>query len=524
MANNDMRLYAIGTYAGSTSGFDTNYLEYANSTGNGGIEFTVINDWNAADGEYYVGVINSNAHTSGYKIEEDTSERLTVGTTASFTKTNNIIDAYEFYISSAGDYVFTLENTAGDVDYGLSFFDDETEFAQQSEAMDTVNATGDGGNETLYVSITDAGYHCLVVWKNSYSDYSKSSSYNIISGMCGMPSVPSGFTPADGATGVSVDIGVLDWDDSTNAKYYEVWVNVDGEGFVMQGETETSDWPIGTLQYNTEYSVAIKAVNICGYYTWNTVPYWSFTTEPEPVIKLTAPYTTETRYIGELMKIRWSSVNISGNVAVQISRTGGTLWENIASSTANDGVYDWTISGSASSRCLIRIRSIDDSSVVSNLSPVFAIAEPFLAVTSPNGGEVLSRGSDFSIKWLHGGSGSTVNIDISRDYGLSWDSIVSSTSSDGSYIWTVTGPESDYCLIRVESSSHSDQSDAVFSIYCSLQGDLTADCSVDLDDLEVYCMNYLLSGVGITGDINSDNNVDLIDYAIIATEWYITNP
>lgn len=41
-----------------------------------------------------------------------------------------------------------------------------------------------------------------------------------------------------------------------------------------------------------------------------------------------------------------------------------------------------------------------------------------------------------------------VKIELSRDGGGVWETIVASTSDDGTYDWVVTGPESADCVLR----------------------------------------------------------------------------
>jgi hypothetical protein len=49
-------------------------------------------------------------------------------------------------------------------------------------------------------------------------------------------------------------------------------------------------------------------------------------------------------------------------------------------------------------------------------------------------------------------------------------------------------------------------------------GDLTADCEVDLEDLQVLA-NQWLAGPGEPADLNGDGRVDISDFAIFAGEW-----
>jgi hypothetical protein len=80
-----------------------------------------------------------------------------------------------------------------------------------------------------------------------------------------------------------------------------------------------------------------------------------------------------------------------------------------------------------------------------------AAVAPSVTVIQPNGGEVLYIGQQYEILWDatdNVGIDSTV-IDRSVDGGVEWMHLVSLPGNPGSYMWTVTGPPSDQCRIRV---------------------------------------------------------------------------
>ncbi|MEN8228887.1 MAG: cellulase family glycosylhydrolase [Bacteroidota bacterium] len=82
----------------------------------------------------------------------------------------------------------------------------------------------------------------------------------------------------------------------------------------------------------------------------------------------------------------------------------------------------------------------------------------FLDLTAPAGGEQWTVGHQVQLAWdvidLNILYSMTVDIQISRDGGKSWEEIASSIENTGSYQWSVTGPRSDSCLIAV--NDHAD--------------------------------------------------------------------
>ena len=70
----------------------------------------------------------------------------------------------------------------------------------------------------------------------------------------------------------------------------------------------------------------------------------------------------------------------------------------------------------------------------------------------PNGGESWTIRSSRTIQWSSN-TGGNVKIELSRDGGTTWSTLVASTPNDGSYNWTVTRPSSANCRLRVTSTT-----------------------------------------------------------------------
>ena len=286
-ADYDLRLYDIGNYTGSEAGFGGGYLEYSD-WGGATSDFVIVNRNKADAGTYTVGAINYNNATGNYHIEEATSSKIQAGTNGPYSMSSTaVLDIYETnetlspnYGLSDGTWGIKLEQTAGTCDLGMSIYSNETVHASKSEYMADANSNGDGEDEYMEVTITGApsyGAYCgLVVWKADSSDYSKTTTYNIKMGKCATPGVLYSPSPADGATSVSVNAD-LNWGDSANTEYYEVWLMEEGGTWQSLGATEYSAWTLSTLKAGTAYTWVIKAVNICGGIKWG--PWWNFTTE-----------------------------------------------------------------------------------------------------------------------------------------------------------------------------------------------------------------------------------------------------
>ncbi|MGH7145975.1 MAG: FG-GAP repeat domain-containing protein [Planctomycetota bacterium] len=92
---------------------------------------------------------------------------------------------------------------------------------------------------------------------------------------------------------------------------------------------------------------------------------------------------------------------------------------------------------------------------------------PSLTLTYPNGGEIITPGTpSTSITWTSNAI-ATVKIELSRDDGDSWTTLVASTpAGPGQYTWTPTEGPSTNCIIRITdgTGTYSDTSDALFTI------------------------------------------------------------
>src|SRR5205807_948391 len=94
-----------------------------------------------------------------------------------------------------------------------------------------------------------------------------------------------------------------------------------------------------------------------------------------------------------------------------------------------------------------------------------AHAQTPLSILTPNGGEVWPVGASRDIVWS-GATRGNVRIELSRDGGVSWETLFAETPNDGMEPWTVRGPAL-ACRIRVtllDVSGLSDVSDGDFSI------------------------------------------------------------
>jgi parallel beta-helix repeat protein len=96
---------------------------------------------------------------------------------------------------------------------------------------------------------------------------------------CPTPGTPSVVSPADGATGISIDAD-LDWSDCTDTDSYDVYFGTSASPPLYASDVAISSYTLPTLEYCTKYYWKIVAKNVGGCSTTGDI--WDFTTENGP--------------------------------------------------------------------------------------------------------------------------------------------------------------------------------------------------------------------------------------------------
>jgi hypothetical protein len=187
-------------------------------------------------------------------------------------------------------------------------------------------------------------------------------------------------------------------------------------------------------------------------------------------ITVTSPNGGENLETGSEYNISWTCSGLN-NVIIEYSVNNGATWLYIDKVPADNGSYTWTVPGTPSEMCLVRVTGSDSDENPSDVSDgVFTIFDPsqaFIEVLIPNGGENLAVGEEYYITWASAGV-TNVLIEYSIDNGAEWMPIDTVSAIGGRYTWTVPNTPSDSCLIRISGGDPGeppfDVSDAVFSI------------------------------------------------------------
>jgi len=246
-------------------------------------------------------------------------------------------------------------------------------------------------------------------------------------------------------------------------------------------------------------------------------------------VEITAPNGGETLFTGEPFDITWNPIGgLSQQVGIKFSDDNGSSWENITR-TDNDGLYAWTPTV-AGDQYLIQITRDDNPGIQDVSDAPFTVMERSILLTAPNGQEKWRVGTSQAIEWKTYNLTGNLKIEISSDAGANWTTLASSTSDDGIFMWQVDENfvSIEQCLIKVSSLDFpgiTDTSDQLFSIYvCPLICDLTGDCCVNIEDLDIFISQWLHYGNPLfcqySADfVGNDCEITLEDFAMLASEW-----
>lgn len=187
-------------------------------------------------------------------------------------------------------------------------------------------------------------------------------------------------------------------------------------------------------------------------------------------LTLLTPNGGEELEVGSEYEITWTGSGLN-YVILEYSSSNGSAWDYIDKVPADNNSYNWTVPGTPSESCLVRVVGADSDEnpwdVSDGVFTIFDQSQAFIEVLTPNGGESLGVGEEYLVTWASTGV-DEVLIEYSPDVGDQWIPIDTVAALGGRYTWTVPGVEpSDWCLIRVSASpggSPADVSDAVFSI------------------------------------------------------------
>ena len=192
-----------------------------------------------------------------------------------------------------------------------------------------------------------------------------------------------------------------------------------------------------------------------------------------PWLRVGYPNGGEILPTGGEVTITWESAAFVGPVSIELATqyAAAPQWQTLAAITSNDGSELVTLPAVYDDSCRVRIREVADGDPLDESDADFEIGDAIL-VTAPAEGDELVVGASFVIRWSSGGV-IDVDIDLSRDGGATYEAIATGVpAADGSFAWTVNGPASGNCLVRISDAADDDPVglSAEFAIHAAAPG------------------------------------------------------
>jgi N-acetylmuramoyl-L-alanine amidase len=227
--------------------------------------------------------------------------------------------------------------------------------------------------------------------------------------------------------------------------------------------------------------------------------------------------------------IRWDAsvgADSTTHIDLHISRDGGSSFEPVSQGLANTGSYMWRVSGLASEQCRMKVVAHDTAGnqTFDVSDENFAIQAHTVNVTYPDIPLIWWEGEERTITWgtAYLCTTSYADIYISRDGGGNFDPIASGLENTGSCTWTVTGPYSTHCRIKVVvddvvGNSAEDISNNDFIISDSGNNNPVLDSHLQCKYPQDECADCVKFTESVTVEISaSDPDGDSIFY-----EWWV---
>lgn len=101
-----------------------------------------------------------------------------------------------------------------------------------------------------------------------------------------------------------------------------------------------------------------------------------------PLFELLGPVPNAPLMIGSPTDIEWVA-GFEGNVKIELSRDAGSTWETLAASTANDGHFEWLVTGPVSTGALLRLTEAGASHSVTSAQAYHLLEQVSWVSVSP---------------------------------------------------------------------------------------------------------------------------------------------
>ena len=139
-----------------------------------------------------------------------------------------------------------------------------------------------------------------------------------------------------------------------------------GANWITISDTEANDstypWTVPSTP-STQCLVKVVAFDETDSTADSSGAYFTIKDCETPTVDLTSPVGGEEWCMDSSYSITWSASDNIGvtNIALYYSTDGGSNWTPIDEDEPNDGTYSWTIPGTPSTQCRVKVLASDDA-------------------------------------------------------------------------------------------------------------------------------------------------------------------
>jgi hypothetical protein len=281
-------------------------------------------------------------------VSPNGGEHLNAGSThgITWTSTGGIENVkIEYSINNGNDWIGVIESTVNTGNYDWTVPDTVSDICLV-RISESGNDTSDTGNTVFSI---DAPSFLTVMSPNGGETLVVGSNYYITWTGTGIPGkVQIEFSTNNGSSWTMIMTAASN--DSTNNSFY--WTIPDTPSNSCLVRISGDDKDVGLSDLSDEV----------------------FSIIPSPSINLTSPNGGESLTAGSIYQITWTWTGSNSEIIIDYSIDNGVTWAYIGVAEANNGIYNWSVPGTPSNNCLVRIKGADkDEAPVDFSDSVFSI-------------------------------------------------------------------------------------------------------------------------------------------------------
>ena len=230
----------------------------------------------------------------------------------------------------------------------------------------------------------------------------------------------------------STEYGIV-WSDDILA-YVKIELYKGGAFYSTIVDTTESDgyyvWSVNAAESGSDYKIKITSLGSENDFDLSDNNF----TITKRQVTVTTPNGGENWETSTPHGIFWTD-DILSHVKIELYK-GGVFYSNIVDTTESDGYYAWSVNAAESGNDYrVKITSLGSENDFDLSDADFSIVKNVIKITRPNGGEVLTAGTDNSVVWTD-----TLNAPVKIELYKSdefYSTIIDTTPSNGFFLWYI---------------------------------------------------------------------------------------